>query len=107
MSPMTPAMRKLIGDITNQLLDEGRLIEAGWMGMRHMAIRPDAPEVQVVEMRLAFFAGAQHLFGSMMGAMSPDAEPTEKDLERLSLIEKELARFVSEFEIELERRKSR
>jgi hypothetical protein len=107
MKQMTPEMKRLIDDVTKQLIDEGRLIEAGWRGLRVMAIKPDAPEVQLVEMRAAFFAGAQHLFGSMMGAMGPEAEPTEKDMERLDMIGKELSQFIGEFGLYVEQRTGR
>lgn len=95
----TPELKKLIADMTNQLVDEGKLIEMGWQGMRHMSIRPDAPEIQLVEMRVAFFAGAQHLFGSLMSAADPkNPDHTQADLDRMVSIDKELAQFVVEFE---------
>jgi len=107
MKPMTPELKRIIDDVTRQLTDEGKLIEAGWQGMRHMSIKDGAPEIQLVEMRVAFFAGAQHLFGSMMGVMEPGAEPTQKDMDRLSMIQQELDQFIVEFERYIEMRKAR
>ncbi len=49
-------------------------------------------------MRTAFFAGAQHLFGSIMGMMEADEEPTVTDLARMDNIEKELATFIAQFQ---------
>ena len=81
------------------LVDQGRLIEAGWEGLRLTAVAVDAPPNQLDEMRLAFFAGAQHLFASIMGILEPDAEPTETDLRRMDAIDKELKRFIEEFKL--------
>lgn len=83
-----------IKELIKKLSDEGKLIESGWMAMRLAAIEPNAPEIQVREMRMAFMAGAQHLFTSIMGILEPGAEPTEADLRRLDLIDKELRAFV-------------
>lgn len=87
---MSIDLEKLSRDLT----DQGRLIEAGWISLRLMAIDPHA---QLDEMRMAFFAGAQHLFASIMTILEPGAEPTEKDLQRLGLIQAELDKFISEF----------
>jgi len=84
--------------LTRKLADQGRLIEAGWVALRAMAVPKDAPQVQLDEMRQAFFAGAQHLFGSIMTIMEEGAEPTEKDLERVEQINEELSGFIEEFE---------
>lgn len=79
------------------LADSGKLIEAGWIGLRCAAIPADASQIQLDEMRNAFFAGAQHLFGTIMTVLDPEAEPTENDLRRMDLIDKELREFIGEF----------
>jgi len=94
-SPLTPAA---VEKLTQGLTDAGLLIEAGFVGLRHAAMAKDATELQVKEMRMAFFAGAQHLFASIMTIMEADAEPTEKDLARMSQIQDELDRFIKDFE---------
>jgi hypothetical protein len=48
-------------------------------------------------MRNAFFAGAQHVFGSIMQMLEPGEEATEKDLQRLTLINIELQEFLAQF----------
>ena len=53
-------------------------------------IPKDAPAVQLREMQLAFMAGAEHLFSSIMGILDPGEEPTDADLSRMDLIHKEL-----------------
>jgi hypothetical protein len=44
-------------------------------------------------MRRAFYAGAQALFHGVLIALSPDAEPTEADLQFMSDLESELSEF--------------
>lgn len=90
--------KELLTELTRKLLDSGQLIEAGWVSLRMMAVPDDATQTQLDEMRFAFFAGAQHLLSSIMGALDDGAEPTEADLRRLSSIQKELDGFVEEME---------
>lgn len=80
-----------------ELIKEGKLIEAGWIGLRLAAIPLDASKDQLDDMRTAFFAGAQHLFGSIMHVLDPGDEPTEADLERMSKIHDELDAFIEGF----------
>jgi hypothetical protein len=81
-------------------MDQGKLIEAGWIGMRLACVPDDAPAIQLEEMRMAFFAGAQHLFGSLTGGgLDPDAEPTDADIRRMDLIDAELRAFIKDFEM--------
>lgn len=74
------------------LVDDGKLIEAGWFGLRNCFIPPDASDAQIHEMRKVYFAGAQHLFASIM---------TQVLLRRVSLISEELIDFHHELESEL------
>lgn len=76
-----------------KLTDRGLLIEAGWVALRFATLQ-DAPEIQVREMRKAFFAGAQHLFASITGVMDDGEEPTADDLRRMEMIHVELEAFV-------------
>lgn len=69
--------------------------------MKLTVLPPNCSEVQITEMRKAFFAGAQHLFASLMGILEPGSEPTEKDLNRMSLIDTELRDFVNELKEEI------
>ena len=83
-------------ELSRGLVDHGKLIEAGFVGLRTV-ISPDAPTVQIEEMRMAFFAGAQHLFSSIMTILEPGAEPSDKDLHRMTLINNELREFEEQF----------
>jgi hypothetical protein len=78
------------------LTDQGKLIEAGWISLRVRVVPLDASTVQLREMRMAFFGGAAHLFHAIMTVLEPGAEPTDKDMQRMSLIQTELAAFALE-----------
>jgi hypothetical protein len=96
---MNDKIRAAADAVAKEFTDKDLLIEAGFASLKVMALPPDAPEIQVREMRMAFFAGAQHLFGSLMGILDPGEEPTDDDLKRLDLIDKELQAFIQEFEL--------
>jgi hypothetical protein len=85
--------------LTKQLADEGKLIEAGWVAMRLAVIPDNAPAVQLNEMRLAYMAGAQHLFSSIMRMLDPDPIETPDDMRRMDLIDEELDAFRQELEL--------
>ncbi len=83
--------------ITRALTDQGKLIEAGWIGLQAKWVNPQASPEQRAELRQAFFAGAQHLFASIMEIMTEDREPTEEDFARMSQIDAELRAFFHDF----------
>lgn len=85
--------------LSRELTERGKLIEAGWVGLRIAAVAPDAPQPQLDEMRQAFFAGAQHLFSSIMTILDPGEEPTDKDLCRMDQIADELNEFIEDFKM--------
>ena len=95
--------RKEVEDIaralSKKLADDGKLIEAGWVILRGMAVPPDAPLLQLNEMRMAYMAGAQHLYSSLMTIMDAGTEPTAADLRRMELIHNELEAFRKEMEM--------
>ncbi len=95
--------RMLVETITKKLVDEGKLVEAGWASLRVLTLPPDTPADQLREMRMAFFAGAQHLFGSIMGMMDDGEEPTAADMSRMDMIHKELQGFIAEMQARLAR----
>lgn len=90
---------QLAADLTKRFADEGKLIEAGFAALRITSIPAAASETQVREMRMAFMAGAQHLFGSIMSILEPGADPTTGDLRRLDLINAELEAFAREMKL--------
>lgn len=92
MSPYELAMQAL----TRKLVDDGRLIEAGWVGLRAMWLPPDAPENQVADLRKAFMAGAQHAWSSLLTMLDEGEDPTTADLGRMEKIQAELDAFGAE-----------
>jgi len=89
--------KRLADQIAKKLIADGRLIEAGFQGLRVMAIPDDAPDIQVSEMRKAFFAGAQHVWGTIMNVLDPGDAPTPADLIRMDNIDAELRDFIDDF----------
>lgn len=95
---MKPNIQKAAQKLSEDLADAGKIIEGGFAGFKMMVIM-DAPPVQIHEMRMAFFAGAQHLFSSIMALMDSDREPTSRDLHRMTMIHDELQAFQKDFEL--------
>lgn len=95
------ADRQFLEQLTKRLADDGKLIEAGWVALRLQAIPLTASAVQLNEMRMAFMAGAQHLFASMIGMLDPEPEETPDDMRRLDLIHKELEVFAKELKLKM------
>jgi hypothetical protein len=58
--------RDALQRMERELADKGKLIEASWVGLRLACIPLDAPDIQIEEMRNAFFAGAQHLLSCVL-----------------------------------------
>jgi hypothetical protein len=94
---------RILMEMTKQLTDEGRLIEAGWVQLQRMALPPDAPPVQIREMRNAYMAGAQHLWASLFTLLDPEVEPSEDDVRRVGLIAEELRVWAEEVKAAAER----
>jgi hypothetical protein len=82
-----------------ELMEAGKLIEAGWASFELYVLPADASKVQHTEMRKAFFAGAHHLFVSMLMGLDPSSEPTEADLARVGQIHNELEAYVEELKL--------
>ncbi len=89
--------RKVAHELTKHLADTNNIIGGGWNAFVIVCKLQDAPPIQLSEMRKAFFAGAQHLFGSMMNVLEAGQEPTQKDMDRITGIHEELEEFTKEF----------
>ena len=86
-------------ELTRQLTDAGRLVELGWKSYELFIVPRNASTAQLYETRQAFFAGAQHVFASIMTMLDPGEEPTDADLSRMSKIADELETFRREIEL--------
>lgn len=78
-----------------RLIDEGRLIDGGWISFVYKAIPSDTPQARIDEMHDAFFAGAQHLFAGLMTIFESQSS-VESSLERVNRISVELEKFLVE-----------
>jgi len=94
--PKHPQVDEVVRRVTADLVDRGKLIEAGWASLALLAFKDNTPENRAA-LRMAFFGGAQHLYGSIMSVMESGDEPTEKDMQRMALIDRELNEFAEEF----------
>jgi hypothetical protein len=74
--------------IARKLVDEGKLIAAGFLAVQVM--HPGVTNTELERLRNAYFAGAQHLYASIMAIMDEDREVTERDLKRMEQIHEEL-----------------
>ncbi|MCG7904391.1 MAG: hypothetical protein JAY60_18440 [Candidatus Thiodiazotropha weberae] len=92
---------QIVAAVTKTVADDGKLIEAGFNALRTMAIAPDAPQIQVDEMRLAYMAGAQHLWASIMSVLDPGEKETPGDLMRMAKIQAELDAWQQTLELRL------
>jgi len=84
---------RLMTNLGRKLADDGKLVEAGWIGLRKGWLPEDATPEQVADLRKAFMAGANHLFASIMNILDEDRDPTAADLRRMDMIHKELDAF--------------
>ena len=89
-------IRQLTELLEQKLVDDGKLMEAGFRALQVYFIPKSASQDQINDMRMAYFAGAQHLWSSVMGILDPGEEPTEKDMRRMSNINDELSAWTNE-----------
>lgn len=94
-------IRRAHDQAAKEFVDQGKLIEAGWAGLKATWLAPDAPAHQAKALRYAFMAGAQHVFASIMSVLEAGEEPTDADLRRMDLIATELATFYEEVQRDL------
>jgi len=83
--------------LTKELADQGRIVEGGWAGFKVLIYPEDVPQEQLDELRTAFFAGAQHLFASLLMVITDDDKVEEIDLRRMDRVHKELQEFLAVF----------
>jgi hypothetical protein len=88
---------KMIVAVTRALVDDGKAIEAGWVGLRLTAFSSGISQGQMGMLRDCFFAGAQHLMASITAVLDEDEEPTEDDIKRMESIDAELKAFFEDF----------
>jgi hypothetical protein len=76
-----------------------RYIEEQWNEFRRSVLSKDAPQIQIDEMRKAFFAGVVALFGHVLGNLSEGNDVKEQDLQMMASIHEELEEFRDEIAV--------
>lgn len=91
--------KEVLDALVKKLIDEGKLIEAGFEAMMINAYQGGhhIPPRTRNEMRNVFFAGAQHLHGSIFQFLEGGEEPTENDMRRMDNVDKELKEFITDY----------
>lgn len=86
-----------LDSLSRELTEQGRFIEAGFT-LRILSTAGVPPD-QLEDVRNAFFAGAHHLFLTLVAifTLAPGTAPTPEDLARMEQIEAELEAFIAEF----------
>lgn len=74
-------------------LRERRSLAEEWDEFARQVMPKDAPKVQRVEMRRAWYAGAAAMLGLVSGGLDADREPTDLDVAYLESIHQELIAF--------------
>ena len=72
---------------------DSKLLESAWEDFRAHVIHPKASELQLTEMRRAFYAGAGCLLVTLLSTVSPGDDVQQSDLDRLRSINEELQAF--------------
>lgn len=95
---MNVAYTKMLIEHSNEMIKAGKFVEAGWDGIR-IEVPQDFPDHLLTWLRRAYFQGAQHVAAMLLPVITSDTEPTEDDLTRLVLIQRE----VEDFSVEQDR----
>ncbi len=90
---------KAANELARKAADRGQLIELGWVAFRRLVLAEDASGARLAEMRLAYRAGAQHLFATIIGIMDQGHDPTAADLHRMDLLAGEAAEIEKELRL--------
>lgn len=76
-------------DLTHKLVSDGKLIEGGFAAYV-LASKLDVTDPRLPALHDAFWAGAEHLWSSIMATLDPEREPTDADMRRMELIQTEV-----------------
>jgi hypothetical protein len=75
-----------------------KLIETQWGEFRRKVIPKDAGDVQLIEMRRAFYAGAWAYYSLVMNVLDPGTKVTARDLDIMAALDAELREFAERVE---------
>lgn len=81
---------KLLNQTARGFAESGKLVEAGWQGFAHAF---DAPPDKAGFLHFVFFAGAHHVYSSLIAMLMKDQEVTEADIDLYQKVGKEMHEF--------------
>ena len=90
-----PRVRALVDKINAVAADSGSMVETGFAAYCAIVL-PGADKAEKDRHRIAFFAGAQHVFATLIGVMSDHDDPTPADLMRMDKLHAELETFAGD-----------
>jgi hypothetical protein len=79
MSERKPTPEQLIA-ASRKLADDKRVIAGGFEEYRRLVIPAAAPQIQIDETRLGFYAGAQFVLSVLIDMQDDDRQPTADDM---------------------------
>jgi hypothetical protein len=75
------------------------IIETGWRGFCAQVYPDGAPEIQLQDMRQAFFAGAAQAIGIVAKAFADENLSVEECLLHMKSINDELVEFINDYQL--------
>lgn len=82
-------------ELVKNLAGAGKLVQAGWVACAMMYIDRSTPSKVEEKVRNAYFAGAEHVFKSIIAMLDPGDEITEADLNRMTLLHNEIEEWAT------------
>lgn len=76
--------------IAGNMMDSKTPVEDAWNLLRALVLNPDTTVGQMQDLKFCFFSGAQHLYATVLSALSPGQENTDQDLRRMQHLHDEL-----------------
>lgn len=73
-----------------------QLIAEKWNEFSSVYLRGQATRNQYIEMRRAFYTGAQSVMFGVIAALAPESEPTKADLQIMQDLSNELSKFAED-----------
>jgi hypothetical protein len=93
---MAKSPHEMAQEVTRELMEQGLIIEAGWRALELLWLLNPTP-VEREELRCAFYAGAMHVFRSIMCGLDDGMDETDDDMEKMANMHRELSCFEREF----------
>lgn len=90
---MPPTLRTASDAAPRSTSPERKTIAEQWEIWRAAVMPPDVHEVQLTEMRRAFYAGATVLLSALTIGLDEDSEPTADDVAYLERLHQEMKQF--------------